>query len=69
MKNITSPTEHFFVLVAFALQEMTIGDGPKPNDGDRVAVHYSLFYKGKHRGNFVDALSNGRAFMLSCFIL
>ncbi|CAN0010258.1 unnamed protein product [Hapterophycus canaliculatus] len=25
---------------------MTIGDGPKPNDGDRVAVHYSLFYKG-----------------------
>eukprot|EP00903_Cladosiphon_okamuranus_P021000 g19292.t1 len=27
-------------------QEMTIGDGPSPKDGDRVAVHYSLFYKG-----------------------
>lgn len=28
------------------LQEMTIGDGPQPQDGDRVAVHYSLYYKG-----------------------
>lgn len=28
-------------------QEMTIGDGPSPKDGDRVAVHYSLFYKGE----------------------
>ncbi|CAB1118230.1 unnamed protein product [Ectocarpus sp. CCAP 1310/34] len=27
-------------------REMTIGDGPSPKDGDRVAVHYSLFYKG-----------------------
>lgn len=27
-------------------QEMTIGDGPSPKDGDRIAVHYSLFYKG-----------------------
>lgn len=27
-------------------QEMTIGDGPSPKDGDRVAVHYSLYYKG-----------------------
>ncbi|CAN0268809.1 unnamed protein product, partial [Ectocarpus fasciculatus] len=27
-------------------REMTIGDGPSPKDGDRVAVHYSLYYKG-----------------------
>ncbi|CAM9372389.1 unnamed protein product [Sphacelaria rigidula] len=25
---------------------MTIGDGPTPRDGDRVAVHYSLYYGG-----------------------
>lgn len=30
-------------------QEMTIGDGPTPHDGDRVAVHYSLFYGGEER--------------------
>ncbi|CAN0381404.1 unnamed protein product, partial [Laminaria digitata] len=27
-------------------QEMTLGDGASPLDGDRVAVHYSLFYNG-----------------------
>lgn len=30
-------------------QEMTIGDGPTPRDGDRVAVHYSLYYGGEER--------------------
>lgn len=28
------------------LQEMAIGSGPSPKLGDRVAVHYSLFYNG-----------------------
>lgn len=34
-------------------QEMTIGDGATPHDGDRVAIHYSLFYngEGQHRNN------------------
>lgn len=28
-------------------QDMTLGDGAEPNLGDRVAIHYSLFYKGE----------------------
>ena len=31
-------------------QEMTIGDGAAPKDGDRVAVHFSLFYNGEDGG-------------------
>lgn len=30
-------------------QDMTIGDGAEPRDGDRVAIHYSLFYNGEER--------------------
>lgn len=28
-------------------QDMTIGDGATPEEGDRVAIHYSLYYKGE----------------------
>lgn len=27
-------------------QDMSIGSGPSPQLGDRVAVHYSLYYNG-----------------------
>jgi FKBP-type peptidyl-prolyl cis-trans isomerase len=29
-----------------ASQEMSIGSGPSPKKGDRVAIHYSLYYNG-----------------------
>lgn len=41
-------------------QEMTLGDGATPKDGDRVAVHYSLFYNGGRAIIRVVLLANKR---------
>ena len=51
-------------------QEMTLGDGPSPMEGDRVAVHYSLFYNGGSvRILFLHLFAGPRKVLLRIFSL